>query len=141
MKNETKEKASKIWNDIKAGLKSGFDVTKKGLSKAGSTIQTYSDLGVVQLEKKQFESKIKKAYTSLGELAATKLTAKNAAPLTAADPEVAELLKDIASFEKEVAKRDKILKAAAKDSGAKKSAAKKALAKKTTSKTAAKSAK
>lgn len=142
MKDETKEKATKIWNDIKAGLKTGFDATKKGLSKAGSTIQTYSDLGVVQLEKKQFESKLKKAYASLGELAVSKLTAKSAAPLTASDPEVAELLKDISNYSKEVAKRDKILKAATKDSGAKKDAAKKAPAKKSPAKkTAAKTAK
>ena len=141
MKDETKEKASKIWNDIKAGLKSGFNVTKKGLSKAGSTIQTYSDLGVVQLEKKQFELKLKKAYASLGELVASKFAAKNTAPLTANDPDVSEVLKDIASFKKEISKREKILKESSKSSGEKKSAAKKAPAKKSAVKKPAKSAK
>ncbi|MBR5096393.1 MAG: hypothetical protein IK094_04720 [Treponema sp.] len=141
MKDETKEKASKIWNDIKAGLKNGLSVTKKGLSKAGTTIQAYSDLGVVQLEKKQFEMKLKKAYASLGELVVSKFAAKKTAPLTASDPEVAELLKAIASFKKEIAKREKILKDSSKDSGEKKSAAKKAPAKKPASKKAAKSAK
>ncbi|MBO7123445.1 MAG: hypothetical protein J6V90_09215 [Treponema sp.] len=136
MKDETKEKATKIWNDIKAGLKSGFDVTKKGLSKAGSTIQAYSDLGVVQLEKKQFELKLKKAYAALGELVVTKLTAKKAASLTASDPDVSEALKAIASIKKEISKREKILKDSSKDSGEKKGAAKKAPAKKTTSKSA-----
>ena len=135
MNEETKAKAAKIWEDVKTGLKTGFAATKKGLSKTGSAIQNYSDLAVVQIEKKQFESKLKKAYASLGELAVSKLTAKNAAPLTAKDAEVSELLKDVAEFKKEISKRDKILKAAAKDSGAK-PAAKKAAAKKTASKAA-----
>lgn len=130
MKEETKEKASKIWNDIKAGLKTGFSATKKGLSKAGTAIQNYGDLGMVLAEKKQFESKLKKAYVSLGELVATKLSAKNASPLTADDAEVSELLKTISNFNKEISKREKILKSADKGSGEK--AAKKAPAKKTT---------
>jgi|GEM_PF-1667744 hypothetical protein len=133
MKDETKEKASKIWKDIKAGLKSGFDITKKGLSKAGSTIQTYSDLGVVQLEKKQYESKIKKAHASLGTLVVEKLSAKNASPLTASDPEIAELLKSVADYSKEVAKREKILKAASKEASSK-SEPKKTPAKKSSAK-------
>ncbi len=132
MKDETKEKASKFWNDIKAGLKTGFSATKKGLAKAGTAIQNYSDLGMVLAEKKQFESKLKKAYAALGEVAVKKLTAKNAAPLTAADEEVAELLKDISALGKEIAKRDKILKAADKSEGAK--SEKKAPAKKTAKK-------
>ena len=131
MKEETKEKASKIWNDIKAGLKTGFSATKKGLSKAGTAIQNYGDLGMVLAEKKQFESKVKKAYASLGELVATKLSAKNAVPLTAEDAEVSELLKTISNFNKEISKREKILKSADKGSG-EKAAAKKASAKKTT---------
>lgn len=131
MKEETKEKASKIWNDIKAGLKTGFSATKKGLSKAGTAIQNYGDLGMVLAEKKQFESKVKKAYASLGELVATKLSAKNAAPLTADDAEVSELLKTISTFTKEISKREKILKSADKGFG-EKAAAKKAPAKKTT---------
>lgn len=129
MKEETKEKASKIWNDIKAGLKTGFSATKKGLSKAGTAIQNYGDLGMVLAEKKQFESKLKKAYVSLGELAAEKLSAKNAAPLTAADAEVAELLKSISAFNKEISKRDKILKSSDKGQAAK-SAKKESAAKK-----------
>jgi hypothetical protein len=140
MKEETKEKASKFWNDFKAGLKTGFSATKKGLAKAGTAIQNYSDLGMVLAEKKQFESKVKKAYASLGELVVKKLTVKNAAPLTAADAEVAELIKSISDFNKEISKRDKILKSADKGTGAKTSA-KKAPAKKTPAKKTTKSAK
>ena len=61
MKEETKAKASKLWDDIKSGLKTGFVATKKGLTKAGSAIQNYGDLSVVQIEKKQFEMKLKKS--------------------------------------------------------------------------------
>lgn len=135
MNEDTKAKAAKIWEDVKTGLKTGFAVTKKGLSKTGSAIQNYSDLAVVQIEKKQFEVKLKKAYASLGELAVSKLTAKNAAALTAKDEGVSELLKDVATFKKEISKREKVLKSATKESGSK-PAAKKAAAKK-----AAKSAK
>lgn len=135
MNEDTKAKAAKIWEDVKTGLKTGFAVTKKGLSKTGSAIQNYSDLAVVQIEKKQFEAKLKKAYASLGELAVSKLTAKNAAALTAKDEDVSELLKDVATFKKEISKREKVLKSATKESGSK-PAEKKASAKK-----AAKSAK
>lgn len=135
MNEDTKAKAAKIWEDVKTGLKTGFAVTKKGLSKTGSAIQNYSDLAVVQIEKKQFEAKLKKAYASLGELAVSKLTAKNAAALTAKDEDVSELLKDVATFKKEISKREKVLKSATKESGSK-PAEKKAAAKK-----AAKSAK
>lgn len=143
MKEETKEKASKLWDGIKSSLKTGFAATKKGLTKAGTAIQSYGDLGVVQIEKKQLELKVKKAYAALGELAAKKFSAKNPAPLTADDKEVAELLKEIASVNKEIAKRDKIIKDAEKEGGASakkpaaKTGAKKAPAKK---KTAAKKA-
>jgi hypothetical protein len=146
MKDETKEKASKIWKDIKAGLKSGFDITKKGLSKAGSTIQTYSDLGVVQLEKKQFESKRKKAYEVLGLIAFERLSAKGAVSLKADDPDTAALIGEIAALNKEIAKRDTILKAAEKEGKIpssepkKKAAAKKAPAKKNAKKAPAKKA-
>ncbi len=132
MKDETKAKASKIWDDIKSGLKTGFAATKKGLSKAGTAIQNYSDLSVVQIEKKQFESKLKKAYTALGLLTAQKLGGKNAQPLTADDQEISEALKQISLFNKEISKREKILKSAEKDGKAPaKSAVKKTSAKKT----------
>lgn len=144
MKDETKEKASKLWSDIKSGLKIGFDATKKGLSKAGTAIQNYSDLGVVQIEKKQFESKAKKVYALLGEIVAQKLTAKGAASIKASDEGVADLLKELADIKKEIAKRDKILKeaekeagAAASKTGAKKAAPKKAPAKKASTKKSA----
>lgn len=146
MKEETKAKAAKIWEDVKAGLKTGFDATKKGLTKAGSAIQSYSDLGVVQIEKKQFESKRKKACEALGELAFEKLSAKDAVSFSAGEDEK-PLIEEIAAYDKEIAKREKILKAAEKEgklpkSGSdkkaapKKSAAKKAPAKKTAAKSA-----
>lgn len=134
MNDETKAKASKIWGDIKSGLKTGFAATKKGLSKAGNAIQNYGDLGMVQIEKKQLESKAKKACASLGEIVVKKLTVKNAAPLKADDEEISELIKEVVSLNKEIAKRDKIIKEAEKEAGAsdkaKKPAAKKAPAKK-----------
>jgi len=142
MKEETKAKAAKLWDNVKSGLKTGFDATKKGLTKAGSAIQTYGDLGVVQIEKKQFELKRKKAFESLGELAFEKLSAKTAAPLAANDQEAASLVEEIVSLNKEIAKRDKVLKAAEKEgklpkTGAEKKAApKKAPAKKSAKKAA-----
>ena len=138
MKDETKAKASKFWDDVKSGLKTGFAATKKGLSKAGTAIQNYSDLSVVQIEKKQFESKRKKSYAALGELAAAKLSGKNAQPLTADDQEVAALLSEIASFNKEIAKREKAIKAAEKESGAKSPSKKTAKKKSPVKKAAAK---
>lgn len=146
MKEETKAKAAKFWKDVKSGLKTGFDVTKKGLSKAGSAIQNYSDLGVVQIEKKQFELKRKKAYEALGRLAYEKLSEKKAVSFASEDQEVKPLLEQIASINKEIAKREKILKAAEKEgkipgkSADKKTAAKKAPAKKSVKKTGAEKA-
>lgn len=136
MKQETKEKAAKLWDDVKSGLKSGFNATKKGLKSAGSAIQNYSDLSVVAMEKKQFESKRKKDYTALGELVASKLSAKSAKPLSAEDEELSPILKEIASFNREISKREKILKdSEKKDSKAdeKKAGAKKSDSKKTAS--------
>ncbi len=146
MKEETKAKATKLWNDVKAGLKTGFAATKKGLSKAGNAIQSYSDLGIVQIEKKQFESKRKKAYEVLGLIAFERLSAKGAVSLKADDPDTAALIGEIAALNKEIAKRDKILKAAEKEGKIpssepkKKAAAKKAPAKKSAKKAPAKKA-
>lgn len=135
MKEETKAKASKFWEDAKSGLKTAFDATKKGLTKAGGAIQAYTDLSVVQIEKKKFESKRKKAYEALGELVAKKLSVKGASSLSVEDPEISELLKEISDYGKEIAKREKILKAAEKDGKLPKTdAAKKPSAKKTPAK-------
>ena len=146
MKEETKAKAAKLWNDVKAGLKTGFDATKKGLSKAGSAIQSYSDLGIVQIEKKQFESKRKKAYEVLGLIAFERLSEKGAVSLKADDPDTSALIGEITALNKEIAKREKIISAAEKEgkipkAGSKKTAEKKPAAKKTVKKTAKKSPK
>ena len=143
MKDETKAKAAKIWDNVKAGLKTGFDATKKGLTKAGSAIQSYGDLGVVQIEKKQLESKKKKAFEALGALAFEKLSASGAVSFKADDQDVKPILDEITSINKDIAKRDKALKTAEKEgkipgAGAKKAAAKKPAAKKTTKKAAEK---
>lgn len=141
MKEETKAKAAKLWDNVKSGLKTGFDATKKGLTKAGTAIQSYGDLGVVQIEKKQFESKRKKSFEALGELAFEKLSAKDASSLTANDQDAASLIEEIISYNKEIAKRDKILKTAEKEGKIPgKAAPKKTSAKKTAKKSAAKKA-
>ena len=146
MKEETKAKAAKLWSDVKAGLKTGFDATKKGLSKAGSAIQSYGDLGIVQIEKKQFESKRKKAYEVLGLIAFERLSGKGAVSLKAEDPDTAALIGEITALNKEIAKREKLINAAEKEekksgSTTKQAAAKKPAAKEPAKKTAKKSPK
>ena len=149
MKEETKAKAAKFWEDTKSVLKTGLDATKKGLSKAGSAIQSYGDLAAVQIEKKNFEAKRKKAYCALGELAFEKLSSKGAVSFTAG-AEVKPLIEEIAACNKEIAKRDKVIKAAEKEgkiptvgkdkkAAPKKTAAKKPAAKKAPAKKSAKS--
>ena len=110
MTKEQKDKAAKIWDDVKGGLEKGYAASKKGLAKAGVAIQKFSDKSVVAVEKKQLESKRKKSYARLGEIAAKKLSAKNASPISASDENVAALLKEIAGFNKEIAKCEKQLK-------------------------------
>ena len=110
MTKEQKDKAAKIWDDVKGGLEKGYAASKKGLAKAGVAIQKFSDKSVVAVEKKQLESKRKKSYARLGEIAAKKLSAKNASPISASDEDVAALLKEIAGFNKEIAKCEKQLK-------------------------------
>ena len=110
MTKEQKDKAAKIWDDVKGGLEKGYAASKKGLAKAGVAIQKFSDKSVVAVEKKQLESKRKKSYARLGEIATKKLSAKNASPISASDEDVAALLKEIAGFNKEIAKCEKQLK-------------------------------
>lgn len=110
MTKEQKDKAAKIWDDVKGGLEKGYAASKKGLAKAGVAIQKFSDKSVVAVEKKQLESKRKKSYARLGEIAAKKLSAKNASPISASNEDVAALLKEIAGFNKEIAKCEKQLK-------------------------------
>ena len=110
MTKEQKDKAAKIWDDVKGGLEKGYAASKKGLAKAGVAIQKFSDKSVVAVEKKQLESKRKKSYARLGDIAAKKLSAKNASPISASDEDVAALLKEIAGFNKEIAKCEKQLK-------------------------------
>lgn len=110
MTKEQKEKAAKIWGDVKGGLEKGYAASRKGLAKAGVAIQKFSDKSVVAVEKKQFEAKRKKSYAKLGEIVAKKLSAKNASPISASDEEISELLKDVAGFNKEISKCEKQLK-------------------------------
>lgn len=110
MTKEQKEKAAKIWGDVKGGLEKGYAASRKGLAKAGVAIQKFSDKSVVAVEKKQFEAKRKKSYAKLGEIVAKKLSAKNVSPISASDEEISELLKDVAGFNKEISKCEKQLK-------------------------------
>lgn len=110
MTKEQKDKAAKIWGDVKGGLEKGYAASKKGLAKAGVALQKFSDKSVVAVEKKQAESKRKKAYTKLGEVVAKKLSAKTAEPLSASDEEVSALLKEISALNKEISKYEKQLK-------------------------------
>lgn len=128
MTKEQKDKAAKIWGDVKGGLEKGYAASRKGLAKAGIAIQKFSDKSVVTVEKKQFESKRKKSYVRLGEIVAKKLSAKSASPISASDEEISELLKDIAGFNKEISKCEKHLKEFEDDgkNPSKKAAAKKA---------------
>lgn len=144
MKEETKAKAAKLWEDVKSGLKTGLAATKKGLSKTGTAIQSYSDLAMVQIEIKQFESKRKKAFEALGKLAFEEFSEKGAVSFSAGE-EVKAFVEEISACNKEIAKREKVIKAAEKEgkiptvgkdkkAAAKKPAAKKAPAKKTAKK-------
>lgn len=129
MTKEQKDKAAKMWDDVKDGLEKGYAASKKGLAKAGIAIQKFSDKSVVAVEKKQLESKRKKSYAQLGEIAAKKLSAKNASPISPSDEDVSELLKEIAVFNKQIAKCEKRLKefdAAGKAASEKPSAKKRA---------------
>lgn len=140
MKEETKAKAAKIWDNVKAGLKTGFAVTKKGLSKTGSAIQSYSDLAMVQIDIKQAESKRKKAFEALGKLAFETFSKKDAVSLTAGE-EVKALVDEISAYNKDIAKLEKVIKEAEKAGKIPgKASAKKAASKKTAVKKTAKSA-
>lgn len=110
MTKEQKDKAAKIWGEVKGGLEKGYAASKKGLAKAGVAIQKFSDKSVIAVEKKQLEAKRKKSYVQLGEITAKKLSAKNASPISASDEEVSALLKEIAGVNKEISKCEKQLK-------------------------------
>ncbi len=110
MEKEQNSKSAKFWDDVKGGLEKGYAASKVGLKKAGAALQKFSDKSVVAVEKKQFETKRKKACAQIGEIAAKKLSAKNASPIEPSDEEIAPLLKEIAGFDKEIAKREKLLK-------------------------------
>lgn len=110
MEKEQNSKSAKFWDDVKGGLEKGYAASKVGLKKAGAALQKFSDKSVVAVEKKQLESKRKKACVQIGEIVAKRLSAKNASPIEPSDEEVAPLLKDVVNLDKEIAKREKLLK-------------------------------
>ncbi|MDE5580398.1 MAG: hypothetical protein K2I95_03150 [Treponemataceae bacterium] len=110
MTKEQKDKAAKIWGEVKGGLEKGYVASKVGLKKAGAALQKFSDKSVVAVEKKPLEAKRKKTCVHIGEIVAKRLSAKNASPIGSSDEEIAPLLKEVANFDKEIAKREKSLK-------------------------------
>lgn len=132
MNQESKDKLKELGASLKEKLKTGFSVSKKALKEAGVAVQDLSDKSVIALEIKQFESKRKKAIAALGTLAADQFISKKAASVSAKDEEVDILVKEITKCNKEIAKREKLLKS--ENTEEKKPAVKKTPAKKTAEK-------
>lgn len=111
MKDSTKEKAKGFLSSITSALDKGWNASKNALGKAGNAVQDFSDKSVVAIEKKQFENKRKKEVTELGELVYTKFN-KKAMSISPKEADVANLLSSIKNCEKEISKREKMLKEA-----------------------------
>lgn len=110
MKDSTKEKTKEVFSKVKDYLDKGWNVTKKGLGKAGDAVQDFSDKSVVTLEVKQLEAKKKKQLLLLGEKA-YELLSKKDATVSSKDEEIATLLSEIKKIDKEISKKEKALKA------------------------------
>lgn len=146
MKEENKEKSKEFMTKAKELFDRGISASKKAFGVAGEAVQDFSDKSVTTIEKKQLETKVKKQYTLLGEIAAKQLSKKGAA-VTTDDEKVAAIMKEIARLNKEIKVRDQALadgkakaeekKAASKNSKAEKKVPAKTAAKKPAAKTTA----
>lgn len=138
MKEDNEEKSNGFMTKAKALFDRGLTASKKALGVAGEAVQDFSDKSVTTIEKKQLESKVKKQYTLLGEIAA-KTLAKKGGTVTVADEKVADIMKELARLNKEIKVRNQALEESKEKAESKKEAAKKAkTVKKAPAKTAAK---
>lgn len=106
--DEVKEK-------VKEGAGKIFSSSKKALGKAGNAVQEFSDKSVIKIEKRQFESKKAEQIAKLGQLAFDKFKDNDSAVLSASEEAVVAIREEISNIEKEIEKRDELLKSSAKN--------------------------
>ncbi len=106
--NELKEK-------VKGGAEKIFSSSKKALGKAGTAVQEFSDKSVIKIEKHQFETKKNEQFEKLGKLAFEKFKDNDSAVLSASEETVVAIREEIANLDKEIAKREELLKKTEKD--------------------------
>lgn len=134
MKEEKKEKTNDFIKKAKQLFDRGISASKKAFGVAGEAVQDFSHKSEISIEKKQLESKLKKQYAILGEVA-SKILVKKGATVSVADAKVAPVMKEISRLNKEIKLREKALaEANAKSAEKKETARKEKAAKKNTSK-------
>lgn len=93
--------------DVQKYLEKGVKVSKEAFNKAGTAVTKFGDESVLKIEKKQFESNLKKELTALGE--ETLAAFEGGAEVCADKEPFASRLKKIADIKAEIKKRDELL--------------------------------
>lgn len=101
--NEAKEKAKDVVDKVVV-------TSKDALLKAGSTVQKWSDIGVVKLEIVQLKSKRKNLVSRLGQYAEKCFLVDQAESVLISDPEVKFILQEIKDVDALIENRENIIK-------------------------------
>ncbi len=111
----TKENLNEIFKNLfsvsKKAFKSGVDVSKVAIDKAGKAATKFGDESILKIEIKQLEFQIKKSMRELGKYVYESFANEKRASVSAEDSVIVKLLEDIKNAEKEIGARVAKLKA------------------------------
>ncbi|MGL4982941.1 MAG: hypothetical protein ACRC4W_08855 [Treponemataceae bacterium] len=96
---------------LKGFLDKSVEVSKDALSKAGEKVQTTADHSVKKIEIAQFESKIKKEITEIGNIVFNQFDTDENADFSAIKPQIQEKIANIHNFQGEIEQRKEEIQA------------------------------
>jgi hypothetical protein len=91
-------------------LGKGLEASKTIAVKAGAKAQDLGEKGVLKLEIRQLEGQAQKAISRLGAEIYSLFTEKGAVSVSSSDPEIKELLAELATIKESVEKRESELR-------------------------------
>lgn len=94
---------------LRSAIDSGVEVSKKGISSAGSAISDFGDKSVLRIELSQLNGRAEKIYAQLGKYAVETFLSQENSTLSAGDEKINSWLTDIKDLRAKIQEKEKAL--------------------------------
>lgn len=94
---------------LRSAIDSGVEVSKKGISSAGSAISDFGDKSVLRIELSQLNGRAEKIYAQLGKYAVETFLSQENSTLSAGDEKINSWLTEIKDLRAKIQEKEKAL--------------------------------